>query len=136
MKPEIIAAILRRGNFKCGWCAVALGVNGVKSVVCRLDSSEDDRSMVASCASCNEQFTRWWPYAEPYSVESAKRRLGQFGGHVFTGPFIDYLNSAARFDSTKAASPKRGLLTPFTTALARIEAQRNAPLDVRKSRVA
>lgn len=134
MKPEIVAAIIRRAGTRCAWCACRLntGRHANQGVVCRLDVSEDPSSIVASCLVCNAEFSRWWTFGTTYSVESAKRILGQHRGLVFSGPFVDYLHRVAGFNVDIPERSKRGLLTPFATALARIEAQRHAPLDIRR----
>ncbi|WP_220125401.1 hypothetical protein, partial [Streptococcus suis] len=48
-----------------------------------------------------------------------------------SGPFCDYLDSVCGFNPDIPERSKRGYQTPFSTALARIEAQRNLPLDLR-----
>lgn len=119
MRPELINAVLRRGSFKCAWCGCALNTGRVadRGVVCQLGLTGDDDSMVASCVACNGEFVRRWRYSVTYSIESAKRLLGRHGA-TGSGPFVDYLQRAMGDDFA------------FTTALDRVEAQRNAPLDV------
>lgn len=71
----------------------------------------------------------------PYSREMARRLLGREPAFR-SGPFEDYLDLVCKFNPDVPARMKRGLLTPFSTALARIEAQRNLPLDLRRTRAA
>jgi len=134
MRPAIVAAILARGNHRCAWCACKLNTGRVadQGVVCQIDVSENESSFVASCAACNLEFRSWWPDLVFYSVENARRFLGRHKGAVFSGPFEDYLDLVCKFNSDVPERAKRGYQTPFSTALARIEAQRNAPLDLRR----
>ncbi len=122
MTPEFIVAVLHRGNNRCAWCACALNTGQVADagVVCKLDVLENGSSFVASCLSCAAEYSRWWNYAFAYSVDNAKHILGRDGA-LTSGPFVEYLG--------RATDKRKGLLTPFTTALARTEAQRNRPLD-------
>lgn len=119
MSQALLDAILRRADYRCAWCGCNLLLSGI---VCRLDASENDSAMVASCAECAREYAQWWPAAQSYSVTSAKRFLGRCP-RTGSGPFVDYLEG-------KTAG--RGYLLPFNTALARVEAQRNAPLDLRR----
>jgi hypothetical protein len=140
MRPEIAAAVLRRGNHRCAWCACALntGRTADQSTVCKLDVLENNSSFVASCLSCAAEYSRWWNYAFAYSVDNAKRILGRDGA-LASGPFVEYLERVCGFHDVfagRAVDKRKGLLTPFTTALARIEAQRNLPLDLRRTRAA
>lgn len=140
MRPEFIAAVLRRGNNHCAWCACALNTGRVADAgtVCKLDALANDSSMVAACLSCAAEYSHWWNYAFVYSIDNAKRILGRDGA-LTSGPFVEYLERACGFADVfagRTVDKRKGLLTPFTTALARIEAQRNAPLDIRKGRAA
>jgi hypothetical protein len=83
---------------------------------------ENDSSLVASCRECAGEYGRQWLMVHTYSFANAKRFLGRCP-RTGSGPFVDYLEG-----KTKG----RGYLMPLNTALARIEAQRNAPLDVRQ----
>lgn len=131
---SLLESIMHRAGNRCAWCACRLstGLYASKGVVCRLDISDEPSSMVASCIVCNAEFSRWWTFIVPYSVDSAKRILGRHSGFVFSGPFVEYLDRVAGFNADVPARAKRGYLTPFSTALARIEAQRHAPLDIRQ----
>lgn len=131
MTPELIAAVLHRGNHRCAWCAVKLGTEGT---ICKLDFFDGPASIVASCLACATEYSRWWDYSYVYTIENSRRILGR---HETTGsgPFVDYLERATNHISIscgRMSGKVSGLYTPFTTALARIEAQRNAPLDVRR----
>lgn len=124
MKPELVQAVLRRGGNRCAWCACKLDTGRVsdRGVVCQLDVSGDDSSMVASCVACAGEYTRWWTFSVRYSVEAAKRIIGRHGS-TGSGPFVDYLQRITGDDFA------------FRTALARIEAQRHAPLDLVREKV-
>lgn len=138
MKVEIINAVLARGNHVCAWCACKLNTGRVadQGVVCCLDTSENDSSMVASCVACMREFHVWFhPLGTPYNVENARRILGRCDA-LKSAPFCDYLDRVCKFDPDAPERMKKGLLTPFSTALARIEAQRNLPLDLRRTRAA
>jgi len=133
MRPEI-AAVLRRGNHRCAWCACALntGRTADTGTVCKLDIFDGNDSVVASCLSCAAEYSRWWNYEFAYSVDNAKRILGRDGA-LTSGPFVEYLERVCGFVDVftgRHSDKRKGLLTPFTTALARIEAQRSAPLDL------
>lgn len=119
MNQTLLDAILRRADYRCAWCGCKLLLAGV---ICKLDASENDSAMVASCAECAREYAKWWPTGHAYSVEGAKRFLGRCP-RTGLSPFVDYLE-------TKTAG--RGYLLPFNTALARVEAQRNASLDLRQ----
>lgn len=143
MRPEIVAAVIRRGGHRCAWCACKLDTGRAADIgdVCRLDVTGNDSSMVASCVACAAEYARWWRRGVEYSHEAAKRILGRHNGFVFSGPFVDYLESvcgAFVIRSGKRSGKRSGFLTPFTTALARVEVQRNAELDLlrEKRRVA
>lgn len=133
MRPEIINAVLVRGGHHCAWCACKLNTGKVadQGVVCVLDNSENDSSMVASCTTCNMEFRKWWSGRLPYSREMARRLLGREPAFK-SGPFEDYLDLVCKFNPDIPSRAKRGYQTPFSTALARIEAQRNLPLDLRR----
>lgn len=142
MTHEFIAAVLRRGNNRCAWCACALSTGRAADTgtVCMLDVFGDmggrHDSVVASCLSCAAEYSRWWSFAFAYSVDNAKLVLGRHDGLVFSGPFVEYLERACGFVDVfagRTVDKRKGLLTPFTTALARVEAQRNAPLDIRRA---
>jgi hypothetical protein len=138
MKPEIVAAVIRRGGNRCVWCSCKLDLGqrvADRGTVCQLGLTGTDDVLVASCVACNAEFTRWWTYRSTYCVESAKRILGRHGATT-SGPFVDYLESVCGplvVRSGRMPGKRSGLLTPFTTALARIEAQRHAPLDIRRA---
>lgn len=121
MSQALLDAILRRANHRCAWCGCKLILSGV---VCRLDVLENDSSFVASCRECAGEYAKRWPMTRAYSVENAKRFLGRCP-RTGSGPFVDYLEARVRV-------MRRGIFTPFSTALARVEAQRNAPLDLRR----
>lgn len=134
MTPEFIVAVLHRGNNRCAWCACALNTGRVADtgVVCKLDSYAMDSSVAASCLSCSVEFAKWWRAGIEYNVDNAKRILGRDGA-LTSGPFVEYLERACGFVDVfagRVTDKRKGLLTPFTTALKRIEAQRNAPLDL------
>ncbi len=140
MAPELIAAVLRRGNNRCAWCACALstGRHADRGVVCRLNGflGADSKSFVAACFSCAYEFAKWWSFGFAYSFDDAKRILGRHDGLAFGGPFVEYLERACGFVDVfagRTVDKRKGLLTPFTTALARVEAQRNASLDIRRA---
>lgn len=138
MRPEFIAAVLHRGNNHCAWCACVLSTGRAADtgVVCKLDVLENDSSFVASCLSCAAEYAKWWSYAFTYSVDNAKRILGRDGA-LTSGPFVEYLERVCGFQDVfagRTADKRKGLLTPFTTALARVEAQRNAPLDLAREK--
>lgn len=115
MGQTLLDAILRRADHRCAWCGCKLLLLGV---VCKLDASENDSVMVASCAECAREYAKYWPAGQSYSVENAKRFLGRCP-RTGSGPFVDHLEGKTH---------GRGYLLPFNTALARVEAQRNAPL--------
>lgn len=119
MGQTLCDVILRRADYRCAWCGSKLMLSGV---VCKLDASENDSAMVASCAECAREYAKWWPAGQSYLVENAKRFLGRCS-RTGSSPFVDYLEG-------KTAG--RGYLLPFNTALARVEAQRNALLDLRR----
>lgn len=119
MHSEISGAVIQRADYRCAWCGCKLMLSGV---VCRLDVLENDSSFVASCRECAGEYAKHWPMNHAYSVENAKRFLGRCS-RTGSGPFVDYLEG-----KTKG----RGYLLPFNTALARVEAQRKAPLDLRR----
>jgi hypothetical protein len=134
MTPEFIAAVLHRGGYRCTWCACALnkGRAADTGAVCKLDSYAMDSSVVASCLSCSVEFAKWWRTGIEYTLDNAKRILGRDGA-LTSGPFVEYLERVCGFADVFAgrhSEKRKGLLTPFTTALARIEAQRNTPLDL------
>lgn len=133
MSHELIAAVLHRGGYRCAWCGCDLTNARVadSATVCKLDIFDGPGSVVASCIACAAEYSRWWHYANVYTIENARRILGRDGA-LRSGPFVDYLERVCGFDPSIPERAKRGLLTPFTTALARVEAQRNAPLDVRE----
>lgn len=130
MRTAIIEAILRRADYRCAWCACDLrnvpidnyGNETPVATICYLDPRETSSSMVASCRDCVGAYARWWLPGQTYSVAGAKRWLGRCP-RTGSGPFVDYL---------EAKTKGRGYLLPFNTALARIEAQRNVPLDLRR----
>lgn len=123
MHSEISDAVIQRADYRCAWCGCKLMLSGV---VCKLDASENDSAIVASCAECAREYAKWWPAGHVYSVASAKRFLGRCA-RTGSGPFVDYLEGKVR---------GRGYLLPFNTALARVEAQRNTPLMMWRMKVA
>ncbi|MBK9260806.1 MAG: hypothetical protein IPM54_13430 [Polyangiaceae bacterium] len=136
MKPDLISAVLRRGGYRCAWCACALntGRTADTGTVCKLDVFDGPTSVVASCIACAAEYSRWWDHSRAYTIENAKRILGRANA-LASGPFVDYLENICGpmvIRSGSKSGKRSGLLTPFTTALARIEAQRNAPLDLRR----
>ena len=124
MRQAITDAVLRRADYRCAWCACKLntGRTADTGTVLRLESRDAADSVVASCITCAAEYSRWWTYTLPYSTDNAKRLLGRCP-RTGSGPFVDYL---------EVKTKGRGYLLPFNTALARIEAQRNAPLDLRR----
>lgn len=137
MTPAIVAAVIRRGGNRCAWCACALntGRHADDGTVCKLDALDNDSSMVASCVACAAEYAKWWRHDLAYSYEAAKHILGRHNGLVFSGPFVDYLESICGAFVIRSGK-RSGFLTPFTTALARVEVQRNTPLDIRKGHAA
>lgn len=121
MQSTIVEAVLRRADYRCAWCELDMRrppeLHG--AVVCHLGVNESDDMMVASCIECRIRFDRWWNYSVTYSVESAKRILGVDPYFGFS-PFGEYLERRTKD------------FFAFSRALARIEAQRNAPLDLRR----
>ncbi len=122
MDPLLINAVLVRGNNVCAWCACKLNRGRIADTgtVCKLDNSENHSSMVASCVACAAEYAGAWVFTHPYTMENARRILGRHTMLVSSGPFVDYLERATNDWSA------------FSTALARIEAQRNLPLDLRR----
>lgn len=140
MNQQTRDAVIRRGGYRCAWCACALNTGRTADVgtVCKLDILDGNDSVVASCLSCAAEYSRWWNYAFVYSVDNAKRILGRDGA-LISGPFVEYLERVCGFADVfagRTVDKRKGLLTPFTTALARVEAQRNARLDIRKGQAA
>jgi hypothetical protein len=73
--------------------------------------------MVAACLACAAEFAKWW-HGSRWCATTARLLLGR---HLATGSsqFVDYLERVT--DVVGSA---------FSTALADIETQRNAPLDI------
>jgi hypothetical protein len=118
-------AVFIRAGWRCAFCACNLAKPvrvADEPTVCALDVRGDDSSIVASCMACAGQYARHWPNTCAYSVEAARRILGLYDGHAVSGPFVDYLESCV--------PAKLGIRTPFSMALARIEAQRHQELDL------
>lgn len=119
MRQTLVNAVLSRGGHRCAWCTAKLGTSGV---VCYLDVLDSDSSMVASCRECAGEYAKWWPFARAYSPVNVERFLGRCP-HTQSSPFLDYLEKRMA---------GRGYQNPLHAAIARIEAQRNAPLDLRR----
>jgi hypothetical protein len=134
MHVSVIAAVLRRAGYRCAWCASKLDASGT---VCHLDASENDSSMVASCMPCNAMFVGHWTFSGAYTMQLARDILSRHDMFVVIGAFEDYLDRVHGVELVRTGrmQGKTGTRqTPLNTALARIEVQRNAPLDLRQGR--
>jgi hypothetical protein len=122
MKPSLVSAVIRRGGHRCAWCSCKLdtGLTCDRGTVCKLDQSEAPTSLVASCVACAAQYAMHANVSCAYSTANAIRSLAR-DSILESGPFVDYIVGAT--DNMAA----------FETALDRIEAQRHAPLDIRRA---
>ncbi len=117
-------AVMIRASWRCCWCGCDLPTRSQNKadepIVCKLDLSEGNDSLVASCTACNAMFRAWWPLGRlQWSSAAAMRYLARHDGIAVSGPFVDYLERVCPDEAD-----------PFAMALARIEDTRRRELDL------